>query len=561
MPPKESKDGRPSSRSSRPSTRRSTPVNTPSSSKPSAPPSQPSSAPPRAISASASASGSVNHGSESDWSEPPLATPKASYKEYDDKALMNTSTQHMLPLGELPSAKMLEATKRPYPHQGKKKGKQVANIGNGAGNAAAGTGGGGGGGGSMGASKVANGGAGIGGGGGGGGGAVSPSTPVSGSSRATQTHTQAQTQTNTQTPTPTPTQTPMQTLIHSHTLSQAQMQILAQAQAQAHLARPVITTPAPAREVSPGVTIGSSGSPPANPSTPANGARPTASAPWLNGNAPNSKTPQGRQRLSMVVDAAIERSAQVGNVDLGRAIKKLYDESLSNGLLADLLDAVLAQKATPEQIHQFQTYVRNARDPNAQSAEPSGRSHDSTGGVVVKKEKLSKKEKKKNGLKKHQHGDQGLVDDDTDSDLSSVSSDMFDDHHRADGTGGSTTHHRHRVPSPVNSFTPIQSEYRRSGDFEHPAKRLKLPTFDEIHQDSSIRDPPPIGAIRKGPGNPRKRPRSHSISTPPPPVSASASVTPSSSVMAPTSAPTHSGAPIYAQPPKKKNKSNKTKIS
>lgn len=279
----------------------------------------------------------------------------------------------------------------------------------------------------------------------------------------------------------------------------------------------------------------------------------------------------------MVVDAAIERSAQVGNVDLGRAIKKLYDESLSNGLLADLLDAVLAQKATPEQIHQFQTYVRNARDPNAQSAEPStatngtqsshhGRSHDlngssSTGGVVVKKEKLSKKEKKKNGLKKHQHGDQGLADDDTDSDLSSVSSDMFDDNHRADGVAGSTTHHRHRVHSPINSFTPIQSEYRKNNDFEHPAKRLKLPTYDEIQQDSSIRDPPPIGATRKGAGNPRKRPRSHSISTPPPPISASASVTPSSSVMAPTSAPTHSGAPAHAQPPKKKNKSNKIKIS
>lgn len=474
-----------------------------------------------------------------------MATPKASYKEYDDKALMNTSTQHMQPLGELPSAKMLEATKRPYPHQGKKKGKQVASSGSGTGTGesvtggsvtggsvtgGSGTGGSGTGGpgtgGSGNAGKVANGDAGI-----GGGGIASPSTPVpvvGSSSRATQTSR------------PKPP--------------------------------PVMTTPAPVSAVSPGMTIGSSDSPPANPSTPANGSRPTATAPWLNGNAPNSKTPQGRQRLSMVVDAAIERSAQVGNVDLGRAIKKLYDESLSNGLLADLLDAVLAQKATPEQIHQFQTYVRNARDPNARSAEPStangiqysdgrhqdGRLHEgflsSTGGVVVKKEKLSKKEKKKNGLlKKHQHGDHGLADDDTDSDLSSVSSDMFEDH-RGANSGASTSHHRHRVSSPTNSFTPIQNEYRR-GDFDHPSKRLKLPIYDEIQQDSSIRDPPPIGATRKGGANPRKRPRSHSISTPPPPFSASASVTPSSSVMAPTSA------PALAHPPKKKNKSNKIKIS
>lgn len=448
----------------------------------------------------------------------------------------------MQPLGELPSAKMIEATKRPYPHQGKKKGKQTTNNGSVVGVGGSGS-----------ASKVANGGAGI--GGGGGGGVGSPTTPAApGSSRATQT-------------------------------TKAKV--------------PVMTTPAPASVASPGVTIGSSGSPPANPSTPANGARPgTTPGAWLNGNAPNSKTPQGRQRLSMVVDAAIERSAQVGNVDLGRAIKKLYDESLSNSLLADLLDAVLAQKATPEQIHQFQTYVRNARDPNAQSAEPTSavngtqppdvappkpqeppqarpqeRPQDpvvtngsvSTGGTSVKKEKISKKEKKKNGVKKHQHGEQqGQADEDTDSDLSSICSDMFDDHQKADSAAASTPHQRSRVPSPVNSFTPIQSEYRKNNDFEHPAKRLKLPTFDEIKQDSSIRDPPPISVSTragKGSNNSRKRPRSPSISTPPPPVSASSSVTPSSSVMASTSAPASSVAPIPAQPPKKKNKTNKIKIS
>lgn len=455
---------------------------------------------------------------------------------------MNTSTQHMQPLGELPSAKMLEMTKRPFPHQGKKKGKQQpANNGNGTVVGGSGS-----------VNKVANGSVGIGGGGGGGGGGVvSPATSAGGSSRATQTP---------------------------------------------KVKVPVMTTPAPTSAASPGMTIGSSGSPPANPSTPANGPRPAASAPWLNGNAPNSKTPQGRQRLSMVVDAAIERSAQVGNVDLGRAIKKLYDESLSNALLADLLDAVLAQKATPEQIHQFQTYVRNARDPNAQSAEPStapngtqppdggppkpqeapqGRPQEkpqdivamngsvSTGGNSVKKEKISKKEKKKNGIKKHQHGDQqGLADEDTDSDLSSVSSDMFDDNQKADSAAASTPHQRSRVPSPVNSFTPIQSEYRKNNDFEHPPKRQKLPSFDEIKEDSSIRDPPPVSVTRKGAANPRKRQRSPSISTPPPPVSASSSVTPSSSAMASASAPASSGAaPVPAQPPKKKTKSNKIKIS
>ncbi|KAH8150432.1 uncharacterized protein LAJ45_05644 [Morchella importuna] len=782
MPPKESKDGRPS-RSSRPSTRRSTPVNTPSSSKPSAPHTQPASAPHKATSASASASGSVKHGSESDWSEPPLATPKASYKEYDDKALMNTSTTHMLPLGELPTPKMLEATKRPYPGGGKKKGKQppqgngasgwtqggtggngapVSKIANGGpiissgiragvsgvggggiittgvppgGVAQAGGGGGGGGGGapagvaqggvipggvvpvgvapagvptgvpagvpagvpggvvptgipgggvpvgvpggvvhgvvhgvpggvpesvpggmipgvapivapgaSLGVTSsfspggAAPGGAALGGavpvgaatvgaihggniaggvpaggvsiGGGAAGGAASgtvvaagghggggvppplPVTPMAGSSRSAQTQT-----------------------VSTQTVK---------------VKPPVITTPAPVSAPSPGgMTIGSSGSPPANPSTPSgsNGSRPGAvNGAWLNGNAPNSKTPQGRQRLSMVVDAAIERSAQVGNVDLGRAIKKLYDESLSNSLLADLLDAVLAQKATSEQIHQFQTYVRNARDPNATSAEPTSAANGtqppdgappptpmdisqsqpesqpqqqqqqqqqpqpqpqlqqqqqlqpqqeqtqaqntaatngivSTGGnSIVKKEKMSRKERKKNGIKKHQHGEQ--PDEDTDSDLSSICSETDEDQQKGGKVAvavDSTPHHRSRVPSPVNNFTPIQGN-----DSEHQAKRIKLPTFDQIKQDSSIRDPPPAGiACRpaKGNGNPRKRNRSPSISTPPPQTYASSSVTPSSSVAAPTSAPIPAPAPLPTQPPKKKNKTNKIKIS
>ncbi|KAH0608388.1 uncharacterized protein H6S33_001522 [Morchella sextelata] len=543
MPPKESKDGRPS-RSSRPSTRRSTPVNTPSSSKPSAPHTQPASAPHKATSASASASGSVKHGSESDWSEPPLATPKASYKEYDDKALMNTSTTHMLPLGELPTPKMLEATKRPYPGGGKKKGKQSSQ-----GNGASGWTQGGTGGNGAPVSKIANGGpiissgirAGVSGGGGGiittgnGGGGVPPPlpvTPVAGSSRSAQTQT-----------------------VSTQTVK---------------VKPPVITTPAPVSAPSPGgMTIGSSGSPPANPSTPSgsNGSRPGAvNGAWLNGNAPNSKTPQGRQRLSMVVDAAIERSAQVGNVDLGRAIKKLYDESLSNSLLADLLDAVLAQKATSEQIHQFQTYVRNARDPNATSAEPTSAANAtngivSTGGnSIVKKEKMSRKERKKNGIKKHQHGEQ--PDEDTDSDLSSICSETDEDQQKGGKEAAaidSTPHHRSRVPSPVNNFTPIQGN-----DSEHQAKRIKLPTFDQIKQDSSIRDPPPAGiACRpaKGNGNPRKRNRSPSISTPPPQTYASSSVTPSSSVAAPTSAPVPAPAPLPTQPPKKKNKTNKIKIS
>lgn len=83
---------------------------------------------------------------------------------------------------------------------------------------------------------------------------------------------------------------------------------------------------------------------------------------WLNGNTPCSKTPQGRQRLTMVVEAAITRAESTGNSSLAQAVKKLYRESLTDEGLADLLDAVLAQKATEAQIKQFQGYVRTARE-------------------------------------------------------------------------------------------------------------------------------------------------------------------------------------------------------
>lgn len=76
----------------------------------------------------------------------------------------------------------------------------------------------------------------------------------------------------------------------------------------------------------------------------------------------STKTAQGRQRLAMVVEAAVTRSTEVGNVELGRAIRKLHDESMNNPDLAHLLDAVLAQRATPEQTAAFQLYIRNARE-------------------------------------------------------------------------------------------------------------------------------------------------------------------------------------------------------
>ncbi len=76
---------------------------------------------------------------------------------------------------------------------------------------------------------------------------------------------------------------------------------------------------------------------------------------------PNSRTAAGRARLETVVNSAVARSYEIGNPALGLAVKKLFDESLGNRTLADLLDAVLSQKPTPRQASDFQAYIRVAR--------------------------------------------------------------------------------------------------------------------------------------------------------------------------------------------------------
>ncbi|KAL2358365.1 hypothetical protein BJ546DRAFT_5013 [Cryomyces antarcticus] len=76
---------------------------------------------------------------------------------------------------------------------------------------------------------------------------------------------------------------------------------------------------------------------------------------------PTSRTKGGRARLDTIVEAAVKRSAVVGNPDLGLAIKQIYLDSQHDQGLADLLDAVLGQKATAEQTLGFQAVIKRAR--------------------------------------------------------------------------------------------------------------------------------------------------------------------------------------------------------
>ena len=86
---------------------------------------------------------------------------------------------------------------------------------------------------------------------------------------------------------------------------------------------------------------------------------------------PSSRTSAGQARLRQVVDSAVERANELGNPVLGLAVKKLFDESLHNRTLADLLDAVLSQKPTPRQAADFQGYIKVARKQIKAESDPA----------------------------------------------------------------------------------------------------------------------------------------------------------------------------------------------
>lgn len=76
---------------------------------------------------------------------------------------------------------------------------------------------------------------------------------------------------------------------------------------------------------------------------------------------PTSRTGVGQTRLQQIVESAIDRSRELGDPALGIALKQLYEESLRNSVVADLLEAVLSQKPTPQQTAEFQSYIKAAR--------------------------------------------------------------------------------------------------------------------------------------------------------------------------------------------------------
>ena len=67
------------------------------------------------------------------------------------------------------------------------------------------------------------------------------------------------------------------------------------------------------------------------------------------------------KKLNAVVEAAKQRARDVGKPDLADAVNEIYEQSLSNSKLTELLEAILTQSATPTQTFEFQEFARAAR--------------------------------------------------------------------------------------------------------------------------------------------------------------------------------------------------------
>lgn len=74
-----------------------------------------------------------------------------------------------------------------------------------------------------------------------------------------------------------------------------------------------------------------------------------------------SRIPSGQLRLQQIVESAISRSRELGDPALGLALRRLYEESLRNTVLNDLLEAILSQRPSSHQTAEFQSYIKAAR--------------------------------------------------------------------------------------------------------------------------------------------------------------------------------------------------------
>ncbi|MCJ1340860.1 hypothetical protein MMC09_006156 [Bachmanniomyces sp. S44760] len=205
---------------------------------------------------------------------------------------------------------------------------------------------------------------------------------------------------------------------------------------------------------------------------------------------PTSRTSAGQERLRQVVDSAVERAYELGTPILGLAVKKLFEESLQNRTLAELLDAVLSQRPTPRQALDFQAYIKIARK---QIKIDNGMTrHSSVGGLASSSKSSSKSPVK--SMRPANTGQSGTTPNDkSDRPASNTPTRTFPD------TSRPPQHHSH----------PEASNGTMETNKERPAKRMKRSkstssssslsslTSNEPDVDSDLPDPPSSARVGK----------------------------------------------------------------
>ncbi|KAF2807850.1 uncharacterized protein BDZ99DRAFT_572740 [Mytilinidion resinicola] len=76
---------------------------------------------------------------------------------------------------------------------------------------------------------------------------------------------------------------------------------------------------------------------------------------------PSTRTPAQNQIMLKAVNAAMKKATDDGRPSVGDAVRRLYDESCHNQTYARLLDAILNERATPQEHLDFHNYIKRAK--------------------------------------------------------------------------------------------------------------------------------------------------------------------------------------------------------
>ena len=121
--------------------------------------------------------------------------------------------------------------------------------------------------------------------------------------------------------------------------------------------------------------------------TPASTTRPSSAkgaSAQVTQNTVNSRSSAREQRLRGIVESALKRAEELNNPYLGKALQELFNRSLHDRTMADLLDAVLSQKPTVEQTSAFQAMVKQTRKEIKEAEKQALRQSSSAPGSSLK---------------------------------------------------------------------------------------------------------------------------------------------------------------------------------